>query len=225
MPPASPGWSGSSFARRANRGIDPHFVDFLAALSEALADSEIDLVVHISSPVDQLAHYRRFADGGLVDGMIISAPMPRDPRMALLKARASPSSSTGAARTMPDYAYFDIDNDGAFTLATQLLADLGHKRIAFINGPKDYGFAIQREAAFLAVMGTRGLPVPERFVAHDEMTEDNGYRRRRRAGSRSRRHSRPTAFICSSTLQALGVMRAAGQAGLRGRARCLDHLA
>jgi LacI family transcriptional regulator len=207
------GMVGIVFHSHKERGMDPHFVDFLAALSEALADSEIDLVVHISSPVDQLAHYRRFADSGLVDGMIISAPVPRDPRMALLGARGVSFVVHGRGEDNPDYAYYDIDNAGAFTLATQLLVDLGHKRIAFANGPWNNGFAIQRKAAFLAVMGERGLPVPERYIEHDEMTEDNGYAQASRwlAEPAARR---PTAFICSSTLQALGVMRAAGQAGL-----------
>jgi LacI family transcriptional regulator len=207
------GMVGIVFHSAREKGIDPHFVDFLASLSEALADSEIDLVVHISSPVDQLAHYRRFADSGLVDGMIISAPTPNDPRMALLEARGVAFVVHGRGEDDPGYAYYDIDNAGAFTLATQLLVDLGHKRIAFSNGPRTNGFAIQRLGAFRAVMARRGLPVPDRFVGHDEMTEDRGYADAMRWLAEPA-HLRPTAFICSSTLQALGVMRAAGQAGL-----------
>jgi LacI family transcriptional regulator len=207
------GMVGIVFNSHKERGMDPHFVDFLAALSEALADSEIDLVVHISSPVDWLSHYRRYADSGLVDGMIISAPTPNDPRMALLKARGVSFVVHGRGEDNPDYAYYDIDNTGAFRSATQLLADLGHKRIAFTNGPRNNGFAIQRKAAFLAVMGERGLAVPERYIEHDEMTEDNGYAQASRWLAEPAA-ARPTAFICSSTLQALGVMRAASQAGL-----------
>ena len=57
--------------------------------------------------------------------------------MALLKARGVAFVVHGRGEDDPDYAYYDIDNTGAFTLATQLLADLGHKRIAFTNGPED----------------------------------------------------------------------------------------
>jgi LacI family transcriptional regulator len=207
------GMVGIVFQSARERAIDPHFADFLASLSSALADSEIDLVVHISSPVDQLAHYRRFADGGLVDGMILSAPAPRDPRVGLLNARGMPFVVHGRGDDSAAYAYYDIDNAGAFALATQLLIDLGHKRIAFSNGPGHLGFAIQRKTAFLATMAERKLPVPERFIGHDEMTEDVGFAAAARWLSEPAR-TRPTAFICSSTLQALGVMRAAGQAGL-----------
>ena len=159
------GMVGIVFHSARERGMDPHFVDFLAGLSEALADSEIDLVVHISSPVDQLAHYRRFADGGLVDGMIISAPVPRDPRMALLKARGVAFVVHGRGRRTGRTLTTTSTMPAPSRWRTQLLADLGHKRIAFTNGPHTNGFAIQRRDAFLEVMAARGLPVPPRFIA------------------------------------------------------------
>jgi LacI family transcriptional regulator len=54
--------------------------------------------------------------------------------------------------------------------------------------------------------------VPQRFVANGEMHEDAAYRDAVRMLGEPQR---PTAFLCSSTLQALGVMRAAGDRGLR----------
>ena len=195
------------------RGVDPHFVDFLAALSDALADSEIDLVVHISAPVDQLSHYRRFVNNGFVDGMIVSAPEPDDARIALMQSRALAFVVHGRGEDDAAYPYCDIDNDGAFSAATQLLVNLGHRRIALANGPQGPGFTWQRQRAFARVMTARGLPVPDRFMAYDEMSEEAGYARASTMLAEPVA-LRPTAFICSSTLLALGVIRAAGEAGL-----------
>lgn len=207
------GMVGIVFRSSPGHGMDPHFVDFLASLSEALADSEIDLVVHISSPVDQLRHYRRFINDGIVDGMIVSAPEPDDARVALMESRDVAFVVHGRGSNVESYAYYDIDNDGAFASATTLLLQLGHRRVALVNGPEKLGFSRQRRAAFDRVMGQHGLVIPRRFQSHDEMTEQTAYDRAARLLA-DVPGQRPTAFVCSSTLQALGVMRAAAEAGL-----------
>lgn len=207
------GMVGIVFRSSPGHGMDPHFVDFLASLSEALADSQIDLVVHISSPPDQLSHYRRFINDGLVDGMIVSAPEPDDARIRLMQSRDVAFVVHGRGTEDAEYAYYDIDNDGAFAAATKLLVELGHRRIALINGPEPMGFAQQRRKAFDRVLAERGLRTPARFRSHDEMTEESAYARASVMLGESS-DTRPSAFICSSTLQALGVMRAAAEAGL-----------
>jgi LacI family transcriptional regulator len=207
------GLVGMIFRASSERGVDPHVMDFLSALSLAFADSEIDLVVHIAPPAQQMFHHQRIASRGQVDGMILSAPEPDDARIELLTRRNIPFVVHGRGTDAPDYAYYDIDNDGAFAAATRLLVQLGHKRIALLNGPSPMGYALQRERAYRRVMGEQGLPIPERFVANGEMHEESGYRAA--AAMLAEKAQRPTAFLCSSTLQALGVMRAAGEAGLK----------
>ncbi len=208
------GLVGMIFRASSERGVDPHVMDFLSALSFSFADSEIDLVVHIASPRDQMLHHRRLATPGQVDGMIISAPEPDDPRIELLTRRNIPFVVHGRGEDAPDYAYYDIDNDGAFSAATRLLIQLGHRRVALLNGPAGMGYALQRETAYRRVMGAEGLAIPSRFVANSEMHEEAGYRSAAQMLAEPV-VLRPTAFLCSSTLQALGVMRAAAEAGLK----------
>jgi LacI family transcriptional regulator len=208
------GLVGMIFRASSERGVDPHVMDFLSALSLAFADSEIDLLVHIAAPSDQMLHHERIASRGQVDGMILSAPEPDDPRIDLLSRRNIPFVVHGRGTDAPDYAYYDIDNEGAFTSATRLLVQLGHKRIALLNGPSPMGYALQRERGYRRVMDERGLHVPARFIANGEMHEESGHRKAAQMLSEPT-SQRPTAFLCSSTLQALGVMRAAAEAGLR----------
>jgi LacI family transcriptional regulator len=208
------GMVGMIFRSARNLLVDPHFVDFLAGLSMALADQEIDLIIHTAPPGELLAHYKRFVASGSVDGMIVSAPELVDERIATLSERDFPFVVHGRTGDRVPYAFFDIDNDGALASATSLLADLGHKRIALLNGPAGLAFVAQRETGFRRVLGSRSIHVPGRFVSHDEMSEDQGYRRAAHllAGLDG---PAPTAFICSSTLQALGVIRAAAAQGLQ----------
>lgn len=208
------GMVGIIFRSARNLLVDPHFVDFLAGLSTGLANREIDLIIHTAPPGELLAHYKRFAASGSVDGMIVSAPEVEDQRIRTLLERELPFVVHGRTGDDVPYAFFDIDNDGALARATALLADLGHKRIALINGPAGLAFAAQREAAFHRVLGQRGIGVPERFITNDEMSENLGFVHA--AELLSGRHGPPpTAFVCSSTLQALGVIRAAAAAGLQ----------
>lgn len=206
------GMVGMIFRSSRNLLVDPHFVDFLAGLSTGLADREIDLIIHTAPGSDLLSHYKRFAASGSVDGMIVSAPEQGDARITTLAERGFPFVVHGRTGDDVDYAYFDIDNDGAFAAATALLADLGHKRIALLNGPAGLAFAGQREAAFRRVAAERSLQIPDRFAVNDEMSEEIGHRR---AAEMLADKQRPTAFVCSSTLQALGVIRAARAAGLQ----------
>jgi LacI family transcriptional regulator len=206
------GMVGMIFRSSRNLLVDPHFVDFLAGLSTGLADREIDLIIHTAPGGELLSHYKRFVASGSVDGMIVSAPELHDERIETLKSREFPFVVHGRTGDDAAYAYFDIDNDGAVAAATSLLCDLGHRRIALLNGPAGLAFVAQREAAFRRVTRERGVAVPARFVAHDDMSEEIGFRR---ATEMLADRLPPTAFVCSSTLIALGVMRAARAAGLQ----------
>lgn len=207
------GMVGMIFRSSRNLLVDPHFVDFLAGLSTGLADRELDLIIHTAPQRDLLAHYERFASSGSVDGMIVSAPEIEDVRISTLIARGFPFVVHGRTGEAVPYAYFDIDNDAAFAAATSLLVELGHRRIALLNGEANLAFVVQRERAVRRIAADRGIHIPERFVNHDLMSEDQAFLHATEMLS-GRLGAPPTAFLCSSTLQALGVIRAAGAVGL-----------
>jgi LacI family transcriptional regulator len=208
------GMVGMIFRAAQNLLVDAHFVDFLAGLSVGLADREIDLIIHTATLGQLSSHYKRLVASGSVDGMIVSAPTIDDDRITTLRERGFPFVVHGRTMDRAPYAFYDIDNHGAFAAATALLADLGHKRIALLNGPAGLAFVAQREAGFRGVTGARGISIPSRFITHDEMSEDLGYRRAEAMLSGGEGPP-PTAFLCSSTMMALGVIRAAAARGLR----------
>jgi len=202
---------GMIFRATSNILVDPHFTDFLAGLCSQLANSEMDLLFHVAPPGQQLIHYARFMNSGAVDGMLVSAPEIEDQRIEALLARSFPFVVHGRHAKDVSYAYFDIDNDGAMTAATRLLLDFGHTRIALLNGPKGLAYVDQRETAFVRTLAERGLVTPPVFVSHDEMGEEAGYAS---ASAMLKLKPRPTAFLCSSSLLALGVYRALAEPNL-----------
>lgn len=192
---------------------DTTFFGVIAGLSTALASRDMDLMLHVAVGDDPVEPYRRLLSKGVVDGFIINTPRPDDPRIALARKYGAAIVVHGRSAPHVDYAYFDIDNYALAAESAALLCELGHKRIALINGPADHAFAMERRAGFIETLGAHGLQVPDSFVFSDSMSDSFGYRSALRAlgGALGKR---PTAFICASTMIAAGVLRAAADKGL-----------
>jgi LacI family transcriptional regulator len=191
--------------------FDPHYVEFLAGLGEGLAEHEIDIVLGTSKRNDETASYRRIAAGTRVDALILSSPVISDPRVRLLTDLGMPFLLHGRTVDQPPHAWLDIDNEGGFRHATNHLLDLGHNRIALINGSKRFTYAADRERGFRDALKARGLAVDERLIGEGIMTDEVGYRFTEKFLVME---PRPTAVLVSSMMMALGAFRAIRAAGL-----------
>ncbi len=96
------------------------------------------------------AIYRDLHARGTVDGVIVHAPRMNDPRIAAAATRSAfPSSCTVAPPAPPTpYSWVDVNNRRAFQRATEFLLDLGHRRIALVNGLEFMDFAIRRRTGY-----------------------------------------------------------------------------
>ena len=110
------------------------------------------------------------------------------------------------------YGFLDIDNEGAFEAATRLLVDLGHRRIALLNGDPRYNFAADRETGFRDALRARGIAPATVLISGGPMHEGTGHAQALRLLDSE---DPPTAFLCSSLAQAAGVRRACLDRGLR----------
>ncbi|MNT13866.1 HTH-type transcriptional repressor CytR [compost metagenome] len=111
-----------------------------------------------------------------------------------------------------DYPYLDVDNEGAFRDATQLLLQLGHTRIGLLNGPAGYDFTFRRCLGVEKAMAANGLALHAENVRHGSMTDEEGYLGMEALLSRP---EKPTAILCASTALALGAIRSLNQRGLK----------
>lgn len=193
--------------------IDPHFVEFLSGMGDYARGHGLDLVLSPSSVGDEEATYRRIAAGRQVDAVYVSSPRQADRRIALLHKIGLPYVVHGRSEGLDfDYPYIDIDNEGAFREAGRLLIQLGHRRIALINGKMDETFAILRERGLRQALTETGLSLPPARTRAQPMTDEAGYRAAR---SLLEAPDRPSAILCSSLIMSLGVFRAARDLGLR----------
>lgn len=191
------------------RDTDLHFAEFLSGLGEVCVSEDTMLMVTPSRPEDEEATFRRLAASGSVDAIFLAYTRRQDTRIDLLRSLNLPFVVHGRTEEdRQDYPLLDIDNSGAFRDATRLLVQLGHRRIALLNGPDYLTFAIARDAGYRTALQESGLPVDPALGQHFAMTEENGYRGMIRALERD---EPPTAVLCSSILLALGAVRALNQ--------------
>ena len=202
---------GAVLQTNRNLMFDPHYVEFLAGLGERLAEDEIDIVLSPTKINDEVGSYRRIATGTRVDALVLSSPVISDDRVKLLTELGMPFVLHGRTVDQAPHAWLDIDNEGAFRHATKHLLDLGHTRIALINGSKRFTYALHRERGFRAALVEAGLTVDEQLIGEGIMTDEVGYRFAERFLAAK---PRPTAILVTSMMMALGAFRAIRSAGL-----------
>lgn len=200
------GMIGHVMPTGASVDIDPHFVEFLSGLGDYARANDLDLVLSPADAGDEETTYARVVANKQVDALYLSAPRHADGRVALVQQLGIPYIVHGRSEGLGfDYPFLDIDNEAAFNEATRLLVQLGHKRIALVNGDDAQTFAIFRERGVRRGLEASGLVLPPASVRSVAMTEENGYRATRSLLEQS---EPPTAIICSSLIMALGVVRA-----------------
>ena len=208
------GLIGTVIAKAGDLTIDPSMIEIVAGLSEELARRDMDLVLHVDphgshEPGSELGAYERLLARNTLDGFIVSAPRRDDPRLDLLRRKGVPFAVHGPAG--PDDASYDIDNPAVARLAVEHLVGLGHRDIAFLNGPAHLAYARDRVDGFRTALREAGIAERAEMLWHDELSHAVG---ERLATQLLEEDVPPTAIICSSTTIASGVYAAAEARGL-----------
>ena len=96
--------------------------------------------------------------------------------------------------------------------ATKYLVELGHQRIGIITGPRELLCSRARLDGYRAALETAGLSVGNQLVRSADFRVHGAYQQAKALLALARP---PTAIFASNDLSALGVFRAAREAGLR----------
>lgn len=197
---------------RGSSEFGPHTSEFLSGVGGRLAEEEIDIIVTtVQTYQDEVAAYRRLAASQKVDAVILHSPTQHDERAKLLLQLNIPFVLHGRTDIGTPHAWLDIDNAGAMERATSHLLDLGHRRIALLNGIKDRTFAVHRERGYRDALKARDVPYDATLVSNGVFSDEVAFRT---AHDLLERDPHPTAFLAGSMMTALGVFRAIRLAGL-----------
>jgi DNA-binding LacI/PurR family transcriptional regulator len=146
-----------------------------------------------------------------IDGIILSGPRSNDSQLPHLRQEGFPVVLMGQ---LPEAGlpFVDVDNVHAAQIAVEHLISLGHQCIACItNAPLEYTAAADRLQGYRIALETARLLFDQNLVHYGDFTERSGFAAMQ---SLLALPQRPTAAFVGSDVVALGVLRAARQAGL-----------
>ena len=146
-------------------------------------------------------------------GVVLTPSVSEDERLAkLLESANCPYVRiTCAAVDKPARLVLTRDAHGA-AAAARRLAELGHRRIAYISGPPLFRSAHERRQGFIAGLAEYGLELAPELTVPGAYTYESGLARGRDLLARS---DRPTAIFAGNDEMASGVYGAAHELGLR----------
>lgn len=192
---------------------DMHFAEFQSGLAEASIVHDFHFVIMPSRAEEEEQAIRWLVSSGSVDGYYLAYVREKDPRIAMAKSLSLPFIVHGRSAGLDlDYPFLDVDNEGAFYDATRFLLQLGHKRIALLNGQAELDFAYRRRLGTEKALAEKGLLLDPRHSRHSFMGDEQGYRGMKEILGLP---DRPTAVLCASTVLALGAVRAMNEFGLK----------
>lgn len=192
--------------------VNPVFGDFIAGAGESYAKAGYDMLLSLVADQDEAQVYQDIKARGSVDGIIVHGPVINDVRISLLNRIGLPYVVHGRSTDVNlPYSWIDVNNRGAFERGTQFLIELGHRRIALLNGLEFMDFAFRRRQGYETALAAHGVPVDPALMRSEEMTEVYGYRATKQM---LMLESPPTAIVCSSIITAIGARRAIQEAGL-----------
>ncbi|GAB2501711.1 LacI family DNA-binding transcriptional regulator [Pseudoxanthomonas sangjuensis] len=149
---------------------------------------------------------------GRVDGLLVLSPYADQPGFLTDNLPAGlPVVLVNTQLPDSDYAALSVDNYGGATAMVEHLVGAGHRRIAFICGPKDNFDARERLRGYRDALA-RLLPDTQPLELPGDFDEASGYE----AGKRivASKH-RPDAVFAANDMMALGCLYAFNEAGVR----------
>jgi DNA-binding LacI/PurR family transcriptional regulator len=189
---------------------DPFFPSFIAGVEGVLADNGYALLLQIV-PADDAgnASYRRLAEQGRVDGVLLTDLHVDDPRPALLAEVGLPAVIVGPDLEEAFWPAVGVDDGPGIAAVVEHLLSLGHTRIAHVGGPATTVHGRSRRLAWVSTLDAAGI-APGPFVEADFSAE---------AGAAATRHlldlsQPPSAIVYANDLMAMAGLAVAGSRGI-----------
>jgi DNA-binding LacI/PurR family transcriptional regulator len=136
-------------------------VKFFTSATQTAKDLGYNLVLWpISNEAGQVDE---LISSGFIDGVLLMEVQLDDPRVERLQGSTMPFALIGRTKYPDNLPYVDVDFEGSMIEAVNYLAELGHKRICFVDsdgtehGLSGYGPLVRTRATFAAEMDRREL--------------------------------------------------------------------
>jgi DNA-binding LacI/PurR family transcriptional regulator len=195
-------------------GVEPFFAELIAGIEEGLAGEERSLLLHVvPDQHTELAAYKRWAGGSMVDAVIVVNLVVDDPRPQVLLELGIPAVALGGKPSGMPLSNVWIDDGRAMRDAVGYLAGLGHTRLGRVSGPHELDHTRARTVAFDSECGRLDLA---HATVEGDYTEESG-----RAATLSllSREEPPSAVVYDNDIMAIAGLSVAAESGVSVPAR------
>jgi LacI family transcriptional regulator len=150
------------------------------------------------------------SQNSFLDGLIVQATSDSDPVIPHLLESSIQFLVLGSLKKMdPRLNFIDVDNLSGGYQATTHLINLGHQRIAHLAGILDNRPALDRKEGYQKALSDHGITTDPQLIKEGYFTEEGGYN-----ATKALLKHKPDAIFAASDTMAVGVLRAAREAGL-----------
>lgn len=160
-------------------------------------------IIEITPDFQKMEPYDRYMikegfHGGFLMGLAL-----KDPWMEQLKSTTIPTVLLdNYVKNNPNVCYIGTDSYEGIDVAIDHLEELGHTRIALLNGSKDSMITTNRYEAYMTSMQNHDLPLQENLIAHGHYVEESA-----KYHCSTLIQNGATAIICGNDLLAVGVIK------------------
>lgn len=190
-----------------------YFSEVLSGIGESLRQHGYDLMLFFHNTREEGENdYLPYFRGGKVDGCILLGTRQDD--KGLLKLQQAGLKFCLVNNYLPDsgISFIDVDNRaGSYEAVTHLL-ELGHRNIAFLNGPPYYSNSIDRYEGYSRALRQKGMEIDPCNLLEGNYGRKSGYAA---AAKFLQLRNRPTALFAANDRMAAGILQGFRDRGLR----------
>jgi len=177
---------------------EPYFMGFVGGIEAVLAEKSYSLALQVVANLDdEIATYRKWAAERRVDGVIVVDLRVADPRIPVLRTLGLPAVLVGDPALADGMPCVWTDAAAAMTAALDHVASLGHRVIARVAGPPEFGDVWIRDQAYDMAACRLGLTA---LTHHTDYSATQGADATREVLAAT---PRPTAIVYDNDLMAV----------------------
>lgn len=195
--------------------VDPYFAEIARGVEDvARASGHLTFVCNADGDTAAELRYVQLLGEYRAEGIIFAGGGDDGDRDAAALAAAVTEAAAAGVRMVSlaprsfETTAVTIDNRGAMTDATSHLVTLGHRRIAYLEGPAGLSTSIERASGFCDAMRAAGLDASCRYPGRFD------YESGRRAAAAMVVDGLPDGVVASSDIAAIGLLTGLREAGV-----------
>ncbi|MFD7385384.1 MULTISPECIES: LacI family DNA-binding transcriptional regulator [Streptomyces] len=190
-------------------GLEPFYMDFISGIESVLAERSCSLLLRLVRDVDEeIDVYKTWWRSQTIAGAVLVDFKENDARVPALEAVGLPAVAVGHPSLTGSFPAVWTDDATATAEAVRYLAALGHRRLARVGGPAEFGHSAIRTAAFSATVRELGLE-----EGHQLATGFDGKEGARATRALLLAAERPTAIIYDNDIMAVAGAGVAAEMG------------